>query len=72
MDMRKVSAKKFEEWYSDNPEEVLRGFLLSGKPVMNVAFKVKGRVVIVASISPEHAERLLEEFRIMREEDEQD
>ncbi len=70
--MRKVSAEKFIEWYPNDPENVLRDFMLSGKPVMNIAFKVKGRVVIVASISPEHAERLLEEFRIMREEDEQD
>ena len=69
MDMRKVSTEKFSEWYPNNPEEVLRAFMVSGKAVMNVAFKVKGKPVIVASISPEHAERLLEEFRIIREED---
>ena len=70
-------GKSYNYWdfvlsvYPNDPEEVLRNFMLSGKSVMNVAFKVKGKVVIVANISPEHAERLLEEFRIMREEDEQ-
>ena len=72
MDMREVSAEKFAEWYPNNPEEVLRAFMVSKKVVMNVAFKVKVKTVIVANISPEHAERLLEEFRVMREEDEQD
>ena len=68
--MRKVSAEKFETWYPKEPENVLRNFLLSGKQIMNIAFKRKGKTVIVASISPEHAERILEEFRIMREEEE--
>ena len=67
MNMRKVSAEKFETWYPKEPENVLRNFLLSGKKVMNVVFKSKNKNVVVASISPEHAERILEEFRIMRE-----
>ena len=60
--MREISAEDFETWFPDNPEEELRSFIVSKEKIMTVMFQ---QVSVV--ISKEHAERLLEEFRIMKE-----
>lgn len=58
----KPKKERFEEWFED-PVSELQNFLLSGQPIMVVAFKdgTRNRVV---ELSQRDAAQLLEEFGV--------
>jgi hypothetical protein len=64
MRKRIVKANEFKDWFDDPEGELLR-FQGSGQAIMSVIFDQNNSVV---ELSQRDVARLLEEFRIMREE----
>jgi len=61
-----LTAEIFETWYPDNPELLLMDFIKTKQPIMFVIKKLNETDVAISQITQEYAQRLLNEFKIMR------
>jgi len=61
-----LTAEIFETWFPDNPEQILRNFLGSGKERMICGVRLNEKDVGISHITIDYAMKLLDEFKILR------
>ncbi len=61
-----INAEVFETWFLDKPEVILMDFLKTGNPEMICVKKLNSTDVGITRINREYAQRLLNEFKISR------
>ena len=61
-----LTAEIFETWYSDRPELLLMDFIETKQPTMFVIKRLNKTDVAISQITKEYAQKLLDEFKILR------
>lgn len=61
-----INAEVFETLFPDKPEAILMDFLKTGNPEIICVKKLNSTDVGITRINREYAQRLLDEFRLMR------
>ena len=61
-----LTAEIFETWYSDRPELLLMDFIETKQPTMFVIKRLNKTDVAISQITQEYAQKLLDEFKILR------
>lgn len=61
-----ITAEIFETWFPDKPEIILMDFIKTKQPGMIIVIKLDNDNYGVCNLNQEYANKLLEEFKIMR------